>query len=79
MLTIYLGYLRMKWAAKKLANVDSWFDWWDKSDPYLKFLKIRPDNTLIEAARTNIVLNNLNPSWNMIDLSLAKIIRHDNP
>jgi hypothetical protein len=28
-------------------NVDSFFDFWDKSDPYLKFLKIRDDNTII--------------------------------
>lgn len=74
----YLGFIKMKWAAKKLTNTDSWFDWWDKSDPYLKFLKIRRDNTLIEVARTNVVMNNLNPSWNMIDLSVAKIIRNDN-
>jgi len=31
----------MKFKASKLMNTDSWFDWWDKSDPYLKFLKIR--------------------------------------
>ena len=37
----------MKWKARKLMNTDSWFDWWDKSDPYLKFLKIRSDNTFI--------------------------------
>jgi hypothetical protein len=28
-------------------NTDSFFDFWDKSDPYLKFLKIRSDNTYI--------------------------------
>ena len=28
-------------------NTDSYFDFWDKSDPYLKFLKIRDDNSLI--------------------------------
>jgi hypothetical protein len=33
-------------------NTDSFFDFWDKSDPYLKFLKIRDDNTYIEVART---------------------------
>lgn len=68
----------MKWSAKKLMNTDSWFDWWDKSDPYLKLLKIRHDNTLVEAARTNVIQNNLNPSWLMIDVSIAKLIRTDN-
>lgn len=28
-------------------NTDSYFDFWDKSDPYLKLLKIREDNTYI--------------------------------
>lgn len=37
----------MKWTGKKIANVDSFFDFFDKSDPYLKFLKIRGDNTYI--------------------------------
>ena len=42
----------MKWKAKKLMNTDSFFDFWDKSDPYLKFLKIRSDNSFIEVHRT---------------------------
>lgn len=68
----------MKWSARKLMNTDSWFDWWDKSDPYLKFLKLRQDNTLIEATRTNVIQNNLNPSWLMIDVAISKLIRSDN-
>jgi hypothetical protein len=42
----------MKWKALKLMNTDSWFDFWDKSDPYLKLMKIRNDNSLIETIRT---------------------------
>lgn len=42
----------MRWSAKKLMNTDSFFDFWDKSDPFLKFLKIRDDNTYIEVQRT---------------------------
>jgi Ca2+-dependent lipid-binding protein len=59
-------------------NTDSWFDWWDKSDPYLKFLKLRHDNTLIEAGRTNVVPNNLNPNWMVVDISVGKLVRSDN-
>jgi hypothetical protein len=59
-------------------NTDSWFDWWDKSDPYLKFLKIRNDNTLLEIGRTHIVMNNLSPSWTLLELSLGKLMRSDN-
>ena len=44
-------------------NTDSWFDFWDKSDPYLKLLKIRRDKTFVEATRTEIQMKNLNPSW----------------
>jgi hypothetical protein len=42
----------MKFKGVKLMNTDSIFDFWDKSDPYLKFLKVRDDNTYIEVART---------------------------
>lgn len=39
--------LNMKWRGTKIANVDSFFNFIDKSDPYLKFSKVRQDNTLI--------------------------------
>lgn len=42
----------MKWKGGKIANVDSFFDFFDKSDPYLKFSKVRSDNTFIEIGRT---------------------------
>jgi hypothetical protein len=42
----------MKFKAEKLLNVDSFFDFWDKSDPYLKFNKIRDDNSFIEVQRS---------------------------
>lgn len=68
----------MEWGARKLINTDSWFDWWDKSDPYLKFLKIRQDNTLVEAARTPVVQNNLDPNWPPIEIGVGKLVRADN-
>lgn len=40
-------FLRMKWKAKKLMNTDSFFDFWDKSDPYIKLMKIRRDKTMV--------------------------------
>jgi hypothetical protein len=39
--------INMVWRGQKIANVDSMFDFWDKSDPYLKFLKLRGDNTFV--------------------------------
>jgi hypothetical protein len=44
-------------------NTDSFFDFWDKSDPYLKLLKIRSDNSYIPAHKTEYINNNLNPDW----------------
>jgi hypothetical protein len=41
------NYMRMKYRAQKLMNTDSFFDFWDKSDPFLKFLKLRDDNTFL--------------------------------
>jgi len=64
----------MKWKSRKLMNTDSWFDFWDKSDPYLKFLKVRSDNSLIEAARTEVIMDCLNPDWKVIEVSLGKLI-----
>ena len=69
----------MTWKALKLMNTDSFFDFWDKSDPYLKFLKIRSDNSFIEAGRTEIVMENLNPKWKPIEISGAKLANSDNP
>ena len=69
----------MEWSAIKLMNTDSWFDWWDKSDPYLKFMKIRPDNTLVEAARTPVIMNDLNPNWPSLEVSIGKLLRADSP
>lgn len=67
----------MKWKAQKLANTDSMFDFWDRSDPYLKFMKIRSDNSLIEAGRTQVIKNDLNPNWKPIEVSLGKLIHAD--
>lgn len=62
------------WAARKLLNTDSWFDFWDKSDPYLKFIKVRNDNSYVTVGQTNIIHNDLNPRWNPIEISLTKLV-----
>lgn len=63
----------MKWKAKKLMNTDSWFDFWDKSDPYLKFLKIRSDNSMLESYRTDVIKDNLNPSWKPLQIQGSRL------
>ena len=57
-----------------MYNTDSFFDFWDKSDPYLKFLKIRDDNSLIEICRSEVVKDNLNPAWRPLEISIGKLV-----
>ena len=64
----------MQFTAQKLYNTDSFFDFWDKSDPYLKFLKVRDDNSMVEVARTEVIKENLNPSWQPIEIQGARLI-----
>ena len=45
-------FMTFRFRAEKLMNTDSFFDFWDKSDPYLKLMKIRDDDSLIEVHRT---------------------------
>lgn len=69
----------MNWRGGKIANVDSMFDFWDKSDPYLKFLKMREDNTFLEVARTEILFNNQSPNWKPMNIPANKLIHSGNP
>ena len=70
---LYLVNYEMKWKAVKLMNTDSFFDFWDKSDPYLKFLKIRSDNSFLEAVRSEIIKDNLNPSWRPVQIAANRL------
>lgn len=63
----------MKWRGVKLMNTDSFFDFWDKSDPYLKFLKLRSDSSTLVAAQTEVIKENLSPSWNPIVVPVKKL------
>jgi hypothetical protein len=69
-----LEFFTMQWKASKIANVDSWFDFWDKSDPYIKFLKIRNDNSYVEVHRTEIIKDDLNPIWKSFEVQAARLI-----
>jgi len=51
----------MEWTGKELANTDGWFD---KSDPFLRFLRLRPDGTTyVLAEETEKIMDCLNPVW----------------
>lgn len=64
----------MRWKAEKLYNTDSFFDFWDKSDPYIRFLKIRDDNSFVEVHRTEWIKDNLNPAWKQIDIQASRLL-----
>ena len=74
-----LDEMRMKWKGGKIANVDSKFDFWDKSDPYLKFLKVRQDNTFIEAARTEVLFDNHSPNWKPLSIAASRLLNMNSP
>ena len=57
-----------------MYNTDSFFDFWDKSDPYVKFLKMRDDNSYVEVQRTEYIKDNLNPSWKPIEIQAARLV-----
>lgn len=58
-------------------NTDSFFDFWDKSDPYLKMMKIRNDNSCVEVHRTEAIQNNLNPIWQPFEIQAARLINRN--
>ena len=54
-------------------NTDSFFDFWDKSDPYLKIKKIRTDNSQVVIHTTEVIQNNLNPNWRQFYLNYYRL------
>ncbi|EEC13239.1 copine, putative, partial [Ixodes scapularis] len=49
----------MQWSAKKLDKKD----FWGKSDPFLVFLKSNEDGSFTTVHKTEVVKNNLSPTW----------------
>jgi hypothetical protein len=68
----------MKWRAR-IPNSSSWFSlwWWNRSNSYLKFIKIRQDNSFIEIFRTDTIKNSFNPDWTHTDIAIGKLVRDD--
>lgn len=69
----------MQWRGTKIKNVDSHFNFIDKSDPYLKFLKVRQDNTFVEVGRTDVVFDSLEPKWKPVNLPASKLFNMNDP
>ena len=68
----------MQWSGEKIKNVDSMFDFWDKSDPYLRFLRVRTDTTYVEVARTEVIMDSLEPAWKPLTIPLSRLVTADN-
>lgn len=65
----------MEWAGVKLANTDGWFG---TSDPFLRFLRLREDNTTHTlASETERVMDCLNPQWKGAHISVLKLSNGD--
>ena len=69
----------MQWSGGKIVNMDGYVRFWDKSDPYLKFLKIRKDNTYIEVGRTEVTFNNQEPKWEPITFQVERLVTMTDP
>lgn len=48
-------------------NTDGWFD---KSDPFLRFVRVREDNTKLILYETEVIMDNLNPVWNPLEMTI---------
>ncbi|KAL4434860.1 hypothetical protein ABPG74_021199 [Tetrahymena malaccensis] len=68
------SFIYTQWQGQKLTNTDGWFD---KSDPFLRFKKIKDQNTTILEHETEVVKDNLNPVWKLCELSLGKLCGGD--
>jgi hypothetical protein len=60
----------MKWRGIKLMNTDGWFG---KSDPFLRFFRINSDNTYTLIYESEVIMDNLNPIWKLVELSAQKL------
>jgi len=67
------GSLLFQLAGQKLANRD----WFGKSDPFFTVGKMNEAAAPVQVAKSNVVKNNLNPSWNPLKVSLQRLCGGD--
>jgi hypothetical protein len=69
-------FIFWQWAGVKLKNVDGLFD---KSDPYLKFMRQSENGDLFLAHQTKHIMDNLNPIWDAFEIPAQKLCygKHD--
>jgi len=64
------GKVTMQWSGKKLMNTDGFFG---KSDPFLRFFRIKKNGELLKVYETEVVKNDLNPKWEAFSISSFKL------
>jgi len=63
-----------QWCGVKLMNTDGWFD---KSDPFLRFMKKRESGDYLQVAETEVIMDNLNPVWKPFKIKDFKLCGAD--
>ncbi|EGR30079.1 hypothetical protein IMG5_142720 [Ichthyophthirius multifiliis] len=67
-------HIYMQWKGVKLKNVDGLFD---KSDPFLRFKRVREDKMQFLSHETEVIMDNLNPIWKPFEITGQKLYNGD--
>jgi hypothetical protein len=70
-------YLGLEMVGRDLKNVDENKDMGDKSDPFLVFLRHVNPETYVPVHCTDAIMDNLNPKWEKVILSIDDLCNHD--
>lgn len=68
------GALQLQLAGQKLANRDGFFG---KSDPFFTLAKTSEMSTPVVVAKSNVVKNNLSPTWQPVKVALQRLCNGD--
>jgi hypothetical protein len=68
------GVVTLRFRAKGLSNLDGMFG---KSDPFLRMSRTREIGTPLPMFRSEVIMNNLNPKWAEIHVSLSALCNGD--
>ncbi|EDO39500.1 predicted protein [Nematostella vectensis] len=60
----------------RATNLDN-KDFMGKSDPFLELLKLKPDGGTLLVHRTEVIKNNLNPTWKVFSLPIQSLCSAD--
>lgn len=67
--------LTFRWSGSRLKNMDG--GWYDQSDAYLKFYRLKEEGGKFLTHQTEYVPDNPNPNWNEFKINMAKFCYGD--